>query len=66
MIEMENYYMKSIKTKQDPAPSFLRLPKYIYQATIAIEDKDFYTHGGVSFIGGILRAAKYFLKRITR
>ena len=34
------------------------LPKYVYQATIAIEDKDFYTHGGVSILGGILRAAK--------
>lgn len=34
------------------------LPKYIYQATIAIEDKDFYTHNGVSLLGGILRAAK--------
>ena len=34
------------------------LPKYVYQATIAIEDKDFYNHSGVSFIGGILRAAK--------
>jgi len=34
------------------------LPKYIYQATIAIEDKDFYSHSGVSLLGGILRAAK--------
>ncbi len=34
------------------------LPKYVYQATIAIEDKDFYSHGGVSLLGGILRAAK--------
>jgi len=34
------------------------LPKYVYQATIAIEDKDFYRHGGVSIVGGILRAAK--------
>lgn len=34
------------------------LPKYVYQATIAIEDKDFYTHDGVSLVGGILRAAK--------
>lgn len=34
------------------------LPKYIYQATIAIEDKDFYSHNGVSLLGGILRAAK--------
>lgn len=35
-----------------------QLPKYVYQATIAIEDKDFYTHDGVSLVGGILRAAK--------
>ncbi len=34
------------------------LPKYVYEATIAIEDKDFYKHGGVSIIGGILRAIK--------
>jgi len=32
------------------------LPKYAYQATIAIEDKDFYKHKGVSFTSGILRA----------
>ena len=34
------------------------LPKYVAQATIAIEDKDFYKHGGVSFISGMLRAVK--------
>lgn len=34
------------------------LPKYVAEATIAIEDKDFYKHGGVSILGGILRAVK--------
>ena len=34
------------------------LPEYIPQATIAIEDKDFYKHGGISIFGGVLRAAK--------
>ncbi len=34
------------------------LPAYVVQATIAIEDKHFYNHKGVSFFGGILRAAK--------
>lgn len=34
------------------------LPDYVPQATIAIEDKDFYKHGGISVIGGVLRAAK--------
>jgi len=34
------------------------LPEYVKQATIAIEDKDFYRHSGISLFGGILRAAK--------
>lgn len=34
------------------------LPPYVKWATIAIEDKDFYRHQGVSVIGGMLRAAK--------
>lgn len=34
------------------------LPQYVYEATIAIEDKDFFSHSGVSLLGGILRAAK--------
>ncbi len=34
------------------------LPPHAYQATIAIEDKDFYSHGGISVFGGVLRAAK--------
>ena len=31
-------------------------PKYVQQATIAIEDKDFYKHGGISPVGGMVRA----------
>lgn len=34
------------------------LPKYVGQASIAIEDKDFYTHSGVSLFSGIFRAVK--------
>lgn len=34
------------------------LPKYVAKATIAIEDKDFYRHGGVSIVSGILRAIR--------
>ncbi len=34
------------------------IPLYLRQATIAIEDKDFYRHQGVSLVGGILRAVK--------
>ncbi len=34
------------------------VPKTVIEATIAIEDKNFYNHKGISFFGGILRAAK--------
>ncbi|MBI4225618.1 penicillin-binding protein [Candidatus Roizmanbacteria bacterium] len=34
------------------------LPIHVKQATIATEDKNFYKHGGISFVGGILRAIK--------
>lgn len=35
-----------------------QLPKYVEEATIAIEDKDFYKHKGVSLFSGVLRATK--------
>lgn len=34
------------------------LPEYISQATIAVEDKDFYHHFGISLFGGMVRAIK--------
>jgi 1A family penicillin-binding protein len=34
------------------------LPPHISQATIAIEDKDFFQHKGISIFGGIFRAIK--------
>lgn len=38
------------------------LPDYMSQATIAIEDKDFYKHGGISIVSGMLRAARDTLR----
>ncbi len=35
-----------------------QIPPYVYQASIAVEDKDFFRHKGVSLIGGVARAAK--------
>ena len=32
-----------------------KIPKYMQEATIAIEDKDFYHHGAVDFRGMITR-----------
>jgi penicillin-binding protein 1C len=48
-----------IYKEQNRTPIKLKdLPKYVSQATIAIEDKDFYKHKGVSLISGVFRAAK--------
>lgn len=37
------------------------LPDYVPQATIAIEDRNFYDHGGISIFSGVLRAVKDML-----
>ncbi|OGG15631.1 hypothetical protein A3D77_01225 [Candidatus Gottesmanbacteria bacterium RIFCSPHIGHO2_02_FULL_39_11] len=34
------------------------LPPFIKQGTVSIEDKDFYKHGGINLIGGILRGLR--------
>jgi len=39
------------------------LPKYVAQASIAIEDKNFYQHNGISIFGGMIRAIKDSLLR---
>ena len=36
------------------------VPKYAYQASIAVEDKDFYKHGGVSLYSGVFSRNKRY------
>lgn len=44
---------------QNRSPVKLKdLPSPVSQATIAIEDKDFYKHGGISIFSGVLRAMR--------
>ncbi|MCL5675519.1 MAG: transglycosylase domain-containing protein [Patescibacteria group bacterium] len=35
-----------------------QIPLYLREATISIEDKDFYRHGGINVVNGMLRAVK--------
>jgi len=50
------------KQKRSPV-KIDELPKYVYQASISIEDKSFYQHNGISIFGGMLRAIKDTLLR---
>ncbi len=51
---------------QNRTPVHLKdLKPYIYQASIAIEDKDFYKHQGISITSGVLRAMKELVLRQT-
>lgn len=46
-----------IFVEQNRSPVALSdIPLHVRQATISIEDKNFYSHGGINPIGGILRA----------
>ncbi len=57
--DRNNKLLYEIYREQNRTPVALKeLPPYIAQATIAIEDKDFYRHQGVAFFSGIIRAIK--------
>ena len=55
----DNKLLYEIYHEQNRTPVELdSLPVYVKQATISIEDKDFYRHSGISVFGGVLRAFK--------
>jgi len=57
--DRNNTLLYEIYREQNRTPIRLKeLPVYIVQATIAIEDKDFYRHQGVALFSGIIRAVK--------
>jgi len=59
LFDRKGKLLYEIYREQNRTPVKLdQLPVFITQATIAIEDKDFYLHKGVAVSGGILRAAK--------
>ncbi len=67
IFDREGKLLYEIYEEQNRTPIKLsQLPKYVTEATIAIEDKDFYKHQGISLIGGILRAIKdtFFTQKV--
>jgi 1A family penicillin-binding protein len=57
--DRNNVLLYEIYSSENRTPVKLsNIPNHISQATIAIEDKDFFKHAGISPISGILRALK--------
>jgi 1A family penicillin-binding protein len=57
--DRNNTLLYEIYREQNRTPVILReLPPYVAEATIAIEDKDFYKHQGVAVFSGMVRAVK--------
>jgi 1A family penicillin-binding protein len=57
--DRNNTLLYEIYREQNRTPVKLKeLPIYVAQATIAIEDKDFYRHQGVAVFSGVIRAIK--------
>lgn len=55
--DRNNVLLFDIFAEQNRTPVPLAsIPKHVQQATIAIEDKEFYRHTGINPIGGVLRA----------
>jgi len=64
MYDRNGKLLYEIYRDQNRTPVALKsLKPYIYQAVVAIEDKDFYKHKGVSLTSGILRALKEIIFR---
>ncbi len=59
MYDRNGRLLYEIYRDENRTPIYLKdLPAYAYQATIAIEDKDFYKHSGIAIFSGILRAIR--------
>lgn len=59
ILDRNGKILYEIYKNQNRTPVKLKnLPSYIAKATIAIEDKDFYRHGGIDLLGGIFRAVR--------
>jgi 1A family penicillin-binding protein len=57
--DRNNTLLYEIYREQNRTPVNLKeLPSYVAQATVSIEDKDFYNHQGVAVFSGVVRALK--------
>lgn len=63
ILDRKGKMLYEVYREQNRTPIVLNdLPKYVVEATISIEDKDFFHHQGISLFGGIFRAIKDMVK----
>lgn len=59
ILDRNGKVLYEIYKNQNRTPVKLKdIPSYIGKATISIEDKDFYRHGGIDLLGGVFRAVR--------
>ena len=64
ILDRNGKLLYQLYSKQKRSPIKIdNLPKYVGEASISIEDKNFYQHNGISIFGGMLRAMKDTLFR---
>ncbi|PIU37007.1 hypothetical protein COS77_04225 [Candidatus Roizmanbacteria bacterium CG06_land_8_20_14_3_00_34_14] len=64
ILDRNGKLLYQLYSKQKRSPIKIdNLPKYVGEASISIEDKNFYQHNGISIFGGMLRAIKDTLFR---
>ncbi|OGK16453.1 hypothetical protein A2690_03845 [Candidatus Roizmanbacteria bacterium RIFCSPHIGHO2_01_FULL_39_12b] len=63
ILDRKGRLLYEIHSDQNRTPIKIKqLPDYVWQSTIAIEDKNFFSHNGISIVNGILRAAADSIK----
>lgn len=64
ILDRNGKLLYQLYSKQKRSPIKIdSLPKYVGEASVSIEDKNFYKHNGISIFGGMLRAIKDTLFR---
>jgi 1A family penicillin-binding protein len=59
ILDRNGKLLYQLYSKQKRSPIKIdSLPKYVGEASVSIEDKNFYKHNGISIFGGMLRAIK--------
>ena len=59
ILDRKGRLLYELHSDENRTPIVLKtLPDYVWKATVSVEDKDFFSHNGISVVGGLLRAGR--------